>query len=92
MAYCDFSSGYCQWESDPDGEYQFSRRSGNLLGGQGPSADFEGDAEGIYAVADPALTEKDTASAKLISPKLDRNTYESVCFQFWYSVKGVRRL
>ena len=58
--------------------------------GQGPSVDFEGASDGIFAVADPALNaNSDFISAKLVSPKFDRKIYVSGCFQFWYSVKGV---
>ena len=59
--------------------------------GQGPSVDFEGASDGIFALADPALYADSgaTVSAKLVSPKFDRKIYASGCFQFWYSVKGV---
>lgn len=59
--------------------------------GQGPSVDFEGASDGIFLMADPALNENsDFISAKLVSPKFDRKIFVSGCFQFWYSVQGVR--
>ena len=94
-AYCDFSSGYCQWEATSTGDFKFNRKAGDFMTGQGPSVDFEGASDGIFAVADPALNpNSDFISAKLVSPKFDRKIFVSGCFQFWYSVKGVsiRRL
>ena len=89
-AYCGFSSGYCQWEVAGTGDFKFNRQSGDFMTGQGPSEDFEGASDGIFALADPALNaNSDFISAKLVSPKFDRKIFASGCFQFWYSVKGV---